>query len=198
MTRKHIIHPGDVDIYGRGFKPVFITIEYGNEMNPTRVNRTLSITGVEGPKANGDAFGSCGQIGGSGGFRDDGGLKIDRLAPGWTREMVDRLDEIWAAWHGNDMRAGCQHQRAERWDRRPIDPDKPLSAYGKHFDGQRSDSWNMLTWIRPDEHPDGLLTKPCDVCGYKFGSAWLNEPVPDEVLDWLFYLPATDKTPAWA
>jgi hypothetical protein len=196
MTRKHIIHPGDVDIYGRGFKPVFIAIEYGNEMNTTRLDN-LSITGVEGPKANGDAWGSCGQIGGGGGFREGDGLKIDRLAPGWTREMVDRLDEIWSAWHGNDMRAGCEHQRAQGWNRRPIDPDKPLASYGKHFDGQRSNSWNMLTWVRPDEHPDGLLTKECEVCGYKYGTAWLNEPVPDDVLDWLFALPAATKTPAW-
>lgn len=37
-------------------------------------------------------------------------------------------------------------------------------------------------WVRPDEHPRGLLTKPCEECGYKYGSQWLREDVPEDVL----------------
>lgn len=37
-------------------------------------------------------------------------------------------------------------------------------------------------WVSPAEHPDGLLSKPCEVCGYKYGTAWLREDVPVEVL----------------
>lgn len=37
----------------------------------------------------------------------------------------------------------------------------------------------------PYEHPEGLLTKPCSICGHKWGAAWLFEPVPEEVLQWL-------------
>ena len=37
-------------------------------------------------------------------------------------------------------------------------------------------------WTRPDEHPGGILTKPCEKCGYKYGSAWLFEEVPAEIL----------------
>ena len=192
--RTHIINPGTVEIGGIQ-RDVFVKIAYGNKLNPTR-EPNLSLTGVEGPTRNGNAWGSCGQIGGHRPFRDEG-LRIDVRAEGWTREMVDQLDEVWSRWHGNDMRAGCEHQRAERWNERPIDPTKPLSVYGKHFEGQRQDSWNMLGWVRPDEHPEGLLTKPCEVCGYKYGSAWLNEPVPQDVLDWLFALPPTTKEPAW-
>lgn len=48
-----------------------------------------------------------------------------------------------------------------------------------------------LGYLKPDEHPDGLLTKPCPVCGYKYGSAWLKEEVPEKVIDWLFSLPST-------
>jgi hypothetical protein len=40
----------------------------------------------------------------------------------------------------------------------------------------------MLTWVTPEEHPNGLLTKPCDVCGYKYGSRWLFEELPADVL----------------
>jgi hypothetical protein len=41
------------------------------------------------------------------------------------------------------------------------------------------------SWVYPHEHPEGYLTKPCPVCGYKYGSAWLHEDVPQDVLDWL-------------
>lgn len=32
------------------------------------------------------------------------------------------------------------------------------------------------------EHPEGLLSKPCEVCGYEYGTAWLKEELPAEVL----------------
>lgn len=38
-----------------------------------------------------------------------------------------------------------------------------------------------LGWLRPDEHPEGMLGKPCDVCGYKYGTSWLFESLPAEV-----------------
>jgi hypothetical protein len=93
-----------------------------------------------------------------------------------------RMVEIWRRWHLNDMKADCEHQREESWDKRPIDPAKPLNTYGKHFPGQSHDTWNMLAWVRRDEHPDGLLSHPCPVCGYKYGTAWNREEIPDEVL----------------
>lgn len=37
--------------------------------------------------------------------------------------------------------------------------------------------YKTLNWIRPDEHPDGLLTKACPVCGYKYGSSWVYMPI---------------------
>ena len=54
-----------------------------------------------------------------------------------------------------------------------------------------------LGWLYPDEHPDGILTKPCPVCGYKYGSAWKTEQVPEDVLQFLYNLPDTTKSPAW-
>lgn len=54
-----------------------------------------------------------------------------------------------------------------------------------------------LGWLHPDEHPDGLLGKPCPVCGYRYGHEWQREEVPQEVIDWLFSLPDTTVTPAW-
>ena len=52
-------------------------------------------------------------------------------------------------------------------------------------------------WVYPKEHPEGLLTRACTVCGYKYGSAWLHEDVPADVLAFLAALPETDVTPAW-
>lgn len=37
----------------------------------------------------------------------------------------------------------------------------------------------------------------CPDCGYKLGTAWLFEPVPEHVLEWLYNLPDTDRQPAW-
>lgn len=52
-------------------------------------------------------------------------------------------------------------------------------------------------WVYPREHPDGVLTKPCPVCGYKYGTEWKRVEVPKEVIDFLSSLPSTDKVPAW-
>lgn len=55
----------------------------------------------------------------------------------------------------------------------------------------------LLGWLHTEEHPEGILCKPCPVCGYKYGSAWKHEDVPQEIIDWLFSLPDTKVTPAW-
>jgi hypothetical protein len=115
----------------------------------------LSITGVVGPKSNGDCRGSCGQC------RDAlDGAQI-RPAKGWSYGSIAQLQEVWNRWHLNDMRAGCEHQRELGW------------TY--------------------DEHP----SEPCPTCGYKFGTAWRIEEVPEDVLVWLAALPETDKTYPW-
>lgn len=110
-----------------------------------------------------------------------GGQNLDEIAKHIRSPRFKRIRAIWERWHLNAMRPGCAHQIKFGWDKKPIDPTKPTSSYGKHFAGQRRDSWNLLGWIRPEEHTAGLLTKPCPVCGYKYGSAWLSEPLPKEV-----------------
>lgn len=113
-----------------------------------------------------------------------GGQNRDEIAAAFpSNERVQRMVEVWKRWHLNTMRAGCEHQRAEGWDKRPIDPSKPLQTYGRHFEGQRQDTWNMLGWVRPVEHPEGLLGKPCPTCGYRYGSAWRTEPLPEGVIE---------------
>lgn len=146
----------------------------------TLENGRLSITGMEGhvsqqcvsrdvvKREKGDAYvmESCGQI-------------TDTLKT-WFPEVAPYLQ-----WHLNDMRAGCEHQETAGWQDRPIDPSKPTNAYGVHFPGQHSASWNMLAWVRPDEHPAGLLGAPCPTCGYKYGSAWTKRELPADVIAWV-------------
>lgn len=69
---------------------------------------------------------------------------------------------------------------------------KPLYNGDRGFEERK-----LLGWIRPDEHPEGILCKPCPVCGYKYGSSWNTVEVPQEVIDWLFALPGTAVRPAW-
>lgn len=108
---------------------------------------------------------------------------------GWDRQSVLILTALWDRWHLNDMRPGCEHQRAAEWDKRPIDPSKPLDSYGLHYEGQQHASWNTLAWVRGDEHPNGLLSRACGTCGYRFGSEWLTEDIPNNVLVMLAMLP---------
>jgi hypothetical protein len=80
------------------------------------------------------------------------------------------------------MRPGCVHQA--KWD---------MSKMLEMPDGKKREAG----WVTVDEHPEGLLNKPCPVCGYKYGSAWNKETVPDGVLDWLRGLPDTKIHPVW-
>lgn len=138
--------------------------------------KRLSISGDATRRGPGDRMDQAGQM------VDSVETMDDLFIPASER---DELVAVWRRWHLNDMRAGCEHQRQAEWDKQLIDPTKPSRTYGRHFSGQKQDSWNLLGWVRPDEHPDGLLGKPCRVCGYKYGTGWQYEDVPEVVLDWL-------------
>lgn len=40
----------------------------------------------------------------------------------------------------------------------------------------------IARWTRPTEHIDGILGKECKECNYTYGSKWLIESLPDEVI----------------
>ena len=212
-------------------------------------NGKLSIHGVIGPMHNGGCRGSAGQC-------VDEIRAGDPVAP-WTREMVDKFCDIWNAWHLNDMRPYCEHQKALGWDeiaKRKVtiyhyrltrdalrklraaenaaiaalkngetftptaeqvkfatlpysittateiskqdaevyEPEKPLFVGDSGATEQKT-----LGWLREDEHPDGILCKPCPVCGYKYGTSWKKEEIPQEVIDFLTLLPDSEVKPAW-
>lgn len=63
--------------------------------------------------------------------------------------------------------------------------------------GCSNTEYKMRGWISYSEHPLGFLGKPCPICGYKYGTSWIKEEVPEEIIKWLFKLPETKTKPAW-
>jgi len=157
----------------------------------------LSISGVVGPNSSGNCRGSCGQINME--FCRQGEIDPHKytardfhFAPGWDSNKYYSFFDIWDKWHLNDMRAGCSHQRASKWEWERINPKELPDSHAN-----RDERGIIATWVTPKEHPKGLLTKKCPVCGYRYGTAWLKEEVPVEALAFLRKLPDTDRTPAW-
>lgn len=149
------VRPGDIP----GVGSLFVTIKWDG--------RCLSITGVSGPKANGDARGSCGQC------RDELD-EVTMWAPGWDADKAARLKALWDRWRVNDMRAGSPVQ--EEWLRaNPVSFTYPQSYYEAACEALAGAGL----------HPDAE--------GYKYGSRWRFEEVPAEVVEELFSFPVADR-----
>jgi hypothetical protein len=74
-------------------------------------------------------------------------------------------------------------------------PDADSFASGRYEVEKREEK--AAGWVRPDEHPKGLLMAVCEVCGYRYGSSWLYEAVPDDVLLFLEERPPCDAPKGW-
>ena len=72
------------------------------------------------------------------------------------------------------------------------EPKKPLYTGDDGFTETKT-----LGWLNEEDHPEGILSKACPVCGYKYGTKWLHEEVPQEVIDWLFALPDAKNKCVW-
>lgn len=83
-------------------------------------------------------------------------LPVDaEFDPGWNVGRFSKLRTIANNWHLNGLRAGCAHQEIV-WEE---------GKYGRQM---------SLT-----------ETLPCPETDYRFGSAWLVEPLPQDVIDYL-------------
>jgi hypothetical protein len=140
----------------------------------TNQSGKLSITGVEGPLANGNALGASGQI-----IMHEWLLKT--YADGWDADKVGKLREVWEDWHLNDMRAGTPAQMAFLKQAR-TEADYPYPSFQSTYD------WNCSKLKEAGLYEDN---------GYRFGHSWLREEVPADVIGWLRALPDADKKPAW-
>lgn len=103
---ERIVHVGMTPSYGGRSMHVYCKIQYRNG--------ELSITGVEGPLASGNALGNCGQI-------EMNWEPMKTYAPGWNRALEAEFLAVWRKWHLNNMNAGCTHQdeRGEKWATHP-------------------------------------------------------------------------------
>ena len=111
-----------------------------------------------------------------------GGQCATEILLNFKDRRVQRLCALWDRWHLNCIRAGCRHQIEEKWAERPIDPSKPTNTYGKFVEDRMTTTWNQLVWVSRKKHPQGLLSEPCPICGYRYGTEWLIEELPDEVV----------------
>lgn len=239
---KKIVHPCKCEIYNGTKEKAFVKIEYSDDGK-------LSISGVIGPRSNGNCRGSAGQC--------CEAVRAGIPVKGWTDEMLQKLCDIWERWHLNDMHPECEHQRAAGW---PDMARENITLYHYHItnetrekkkaaesaviaalrkgetftptaeqaffaalpafldvyeelgeekapyyearmplypgDGGATES-KARGWVSIDESEQGLLGKPCSVCGYKYGSKWLKAELPEEVLDFLKSLPYSPTKPAW-
>ena len=94
---------------------------------------------------------------------EDSGGQIDHylteLYP--DNPHIAELCRMWDRWHLNDMRAGCPHQES-RYRRDPAE--RP--TYANDYTGTTGDT----------------LSGPCSECGYRYGTAWLSEELPADVV----------------
>lgn len=137
----------------------------------------LTICGVAGPKRNGDCRGSCGQC--------DRYLLDGKPRKDWTPEMVREVYDIWQRWHLNGLRAGSPRQMEFLRTTTEQFPGYPASHY------EWAKQLLADNGLQPDEEyiRDG---KP-----YSYGSAWLQEEVPAEVLARLLAMPVATLTHPW-
>lgn len=128
------------------------------EITMKNTGLALSMSGEVWMKNNADCE-SCGQI------YDH--ILEDVVTYKMPVDKVKRIIEVWRQWHLNDMTPGCVHITPEMKSKKLQIKSKTQTA----------------AWTRPDEHPDGILAKPCDECGYKYGTKWLHRPLPQSIID---------------
>lgn len=69
--------------------------------------------------------------------------------------------------------------------------------YGHNEGGLKHPERKTLGWLKPSEHPDGLLGRKLREDGPGYGTAWFKHEIPESALDWLASLPPADRKPAW-
>lgn len=71
-------------------------------------------------------------------------------------------------------------------------PTEEASKYSKYYKVENTEE-KTSGWVSEDEHPQGVLSKACPECGYKYGSAWVYEPI--EIVDLYRILRLLNVTP---
>lgn len=99
-----------------------------------------------------------------------GGQNIDEIASLFPHnERVQRVKEVWKRWHLNDLKAGSPKQE-EYLKNNPITSSYPESHYEK--------TCKVLAKKGLNPDPDYI----CSGKPYEYGSAWLKEKLPLEII----------------
>lgn len=120
-----------------------------------------------------------------------GGQCIDDIYKEFANQIENpslykKIMKLWEKWHLNDLNAGCEHQRALKWDQIKLDNKKPLTQD------------NMATWTYKKDNPRGLLAEPCPKCGYKYGTEWKFRAINKEDMRSILSLLDVPATEMWA
>lgn len=173
MKTNKTIRIGTIPLHKGNQSDIFAKIEV--------TDGNLSISGVIGPRRNGNCDGSSGQFIMS--FKEYDHRGHDSIAnitpaPGWDADTIKQFFDVWARWHLNDMKAGSVVQ--EDFLRA-----NPVTAVYPESHCEKASAALAAAGLNPD--PDG----------YNYGSAWKREELPASVIEFLRALPDTDKHPAW-
>lgn len=163
--------------------------------------KRLSLMGVVGPRSDGNAKGGCGQI--------DATLRADdslRPSASLSRADLTKLLDVWDRWHLNDMRAGTprqqQHVREHRHEFSTLrfyeDACASLARAGLLVDDEVCCECHQPLIAAVDD-VDSTYCPRCVAVrsGYKYGTAWLREDVPVDVVEFLRKLPDNTSTFPW-
>jgi len=133
---RKVVRIGTSETYGGRRYSVYCKIEYDE-------NGRFTISGVEGPLANGRWLGGCGQI-------NAHDWNIVKYAPGWNESKEMEFRKIWERWHLNDLTLMCEHQRA-RGETYPTHPNAicPECGYAPGTQSLFEDvPDNVLRWLQ--------------------------------------------------
>lgn len=99
------------------------------------------------------------------------GQNINEIAEKYPDDtMVQRIAKVWSSWHLNDMHPGTPKQEAFLRSRDIHDYDKAVDALKK--------AGLYIDHLPAVATANGYLVRP----SYKYGSQWLYEPIPDDIL----------------
>lgn len=138
---------------------------------------------------------------------------VHQMAEGWGSEKIEvatynLTSEAWAERRALEQKGQRALLAGEAFQYTPDElaivnlplttnqaPDADSVGSGRYQVKDRTEKWSGHVY--PVEHPRGVLTKACPVCGHQYGTAWLFEEVPTDVLDFLRSLPQTNAPGSW-
>lgn len=94
------------------------------------------------------------------------------FSPGWDVHKLALLIQIWKRWHNNDMRAGSPAQMEHL---RIVQTTTGLKLTHENVCEILQDAGLYV-----DDH----FNWGSDTAGYRYGSAWIFEQLPESVIEW--------------